>query len=140
MNARLFDEVHELALDIVEASSDHDKKSEWAAYTVLRELCEYNERTEHNHPFQWETLGDFTANNSKAVSIYQKALDLAEDIDEIEYIASIKLALAERYFAAENYERAYQLAFQANDVAKKTDDLELRQEISELLLELVSKA
>ncbi len=130
----LHDEVHELALDIVNASAVEDKISEWAAYTKLKELCEENESTELNHPFQWESLGDFTAANDQAISIYRKALAIAENLSEVEYVASINFALAERYFEMEALEQAYDFAQHANDAAKSSEDLELRKEISELLL------
>ncbi len=130
----LHDEVHQLALDIVNASAIEDRASEWAVYTKLRELCESNEASELNHPLQWESLGDFTIADDKAIPIYLKALEIAEKQNRIEYIASINFALAERHLELKEPEGAYRFARQANEAAKNTDDLELRKEISEFLL------
>ncbi len=130
----LHNEVHELALDIVNASAVEDKISGWATYTKLKELCEKYEATELNHPFQWESLGDFTAANDQAISIYRKALIIAEVLGEVEYVASINFALAERYFEMKELEQAYSFSLHANEAAKSSEDSELRKEISELLL------
>jgi len=136
MKPKLHGEVLELSLDIVEASEIGDTRLEWHAYRKLLGLCEENEQGELNHPFQWEALGDFTNDKSAAVSIYLKALKYAEQANLIEYIASIKLVLAESHFEMGNHKSAVNLATEADEAAKLTSDIELRKEISEFLLQL----
>ncbi len=82
------------------------------------------------------TLGDFTNDKSAAVSIYMKALEYAEQANLTEYIASIKLVIAENYFEMGNHKSAINLATEADETARLTSDIELRKEISEFLLQL----
>lgn len=131
----LYDDVHQLTLDIVNASSVENTKLQWDAYQKLKELCESNEKTELNHPFQWEALADFTIDNSQAILVYNKALNYANEQDLIEYKASIFYSMAERYFEENEYRKAHDYALKANETAKETDDLDLRKNISEFLLE-----
>ncbi len=129
-----YDEVHELALSLV--NSQDQTKSYWQLYEKLREVCENHAGSKSNHPFQWETLADFTIDNLAALEIYAKALEIAENLDLKQYSASIQLAMAERYLQLGNVEHAFKFASSANETAKSTNDLDLRREISELLLEV----
>ena len=125
-------------MDIVNASVSNDTKSEWSSYQKLRELCEANEKTENNHPIQWEALADFTNNNEQAVLIYRKALQCAESLALNEYSASINLAMAERSQESGQSAAAFELAQKANELARSTNNLQLRQEISKFLLHATS--
>lgn len=139
MKPDLYDPIHELVLEIVNASEAEDKKAQWAAYQDLKALCESSEETGNHHPFPWETLGDFTNDRSLALVFYEKALNYAVASALDEYIASICLAMAEAHITLGNISAARSLATQANEAAVKTDDLELRKSISELLLEVSSR-
>lgn len=136
MKPELYDEVHEIALDIVNASSYSDKKTQWGAYQRLSRLCEENEWLEGNHPFQWETLADFTTDRYLALGIYSKALNYALSEELPEYVGSICLAMAECQKELGNIAEASQMATKANEAAALTKDLELRRNISEFLLQL----
>jgi hypothetical protein len=139
MKPELYDPINELVIKIVNASEVNDLKGQWAAYQALKALCESSEENGNYHPFQWETLGDFTHNKSLALSFYEKALSYAIELTLDEYIASICLAMAEAHIDLGNISAAISLAEQANEAAVKTDDLELKRSISELLLETSSR-
>lgn len=139
MKPELYDPITELVLEIVNASEVDDKKTQWTAYQALKAICESSEETGNHHPFQWETLGDFTHDKSMALSFYEKALSYAIALALDEYIASICLAMAEAHIDLGNISAAESLAAQANEAAVKTDDLELRRSICELLLEISSR-
>ena len=127
------EKVHDLVLIIVNAEST---EVEWAAYNQIKEICDTHQCTKLDHPFQWETLGDFTHNNpDKALVFYFKALKLAKRSNLNEYIASINFAIAEQYQELANYKKAWEFANSANVAAKSLQDLALKQEISEILLE-----
>lgn len=134
MNSDLYEEVRALAEDYVEASSQANTKMQWDIYNSLLLLCEENKITEKNHPLQWEALADFTSDDSKAIEIYEKALNPAKQLGLDEYIASIYLAMAERYLATGKHGKASECATLADNAAKQTANLELRKEISEFLL------
>jgi hypothetical protein len=138
MNPEFHEAVHEIVLEIVNASEIGDKKTEWAAYQKLVSICENSEKSGRNHPFQWETLGDFTHDQNLAVNFYEKALSYALAAELDEYVSSISLAMAEALIDLGNTKKAKIFAAQANEAAEKTDDLELRTSVSELLLRLSS--
>ena len=137
MKPPLYDEVHQLSIEVVNASSAENTQEKWIAYNKLRELCALHENTENDHPLQWEALADFTANDEQAISIYQKALRCSELLGLDEYSASINLEMAERHQANKKTELALKLAHRANELANTTNNLELRREISEFLLSAV---
>ena len=132
MKAPLYNKVHQLSLDIVNASED--LKLEWEKYNNLKLFCEKNEKSKNNHPLQWEALADFTTDNNQSLLIYKKALELANELSLNDYSVSIYFAMAERHFSSGNVEQAFNLAYQANELAKSINNLELKQEISEFLL------
>ncbi|OUR92028.1 hypothetical protein A9Q81_17260 [Gammaproteobacteria bacterium 42_54_T18] len=134
INSTIYEKAQDLACNLVNASASGDTKAYCATYQELEALCVSNESSDKNHPFQWETLGDFTKDNAASVLIYEKAFKYSSDLNVYEYMASIKLALAERYCSLGLTDIARSNAVEANEYAIKTDDLELRQEISEFLL------
>lgn len=136
MRPELYDPVHTLVLEIVNASAVGDTRAQWAAYQEIKALCEGGEVAGNYHPFQWETLADFTNDISLALLFYEKALGYAVALGLNEYVASICLAMAESNVKLGNVAIARSLALQANEAAVSTDDLALRKEISELLLQL----
>ena len=134
MKPALYDEVHQLSVDIVNASFEEDSQNEWGAYNRLRELCILNENTAQDHPLQWEALADFTTNTQQALLLYKKALKCSELLGLDQYSASIKLEVAKKHLDENDVESALSFAYQANELAETTNNLELRKEISEFLL------
>ncbi len=134
MDAAVYETVRDIAVELVNSFERDDTKAYWQLYHELERICTGNENSNKDHPFQWETLGDFTTDNEAALLVYKKALDLAQDRDLKEYSASVLLAIAERLRDLENMVEADLAASKANDFAKQTDDLELRKEVSEFIL------
>ncbi len=106
----------------------------WANYNALRDYCEEQIQAGYNHPFLWESLADFTPDNSAAIPLYLRALEAAQREDAREYRVSIRFALAERYKGLGQDDLARDYAVAANDEARDLSDLELRREISRFLL------
>jgi hypothetical protein len=106
----------------------------WAHYNALKDYCETQSLGGHDHPFLWESLGDFTTDDSAAIPLYLRALDAANADDAREYRVSIRFTLAERFRRKGQEELAIQYAIAADDEARDLDDLELRREISKFLL------
>ncbi|WP_339409677.1 hypothetical protein [Pseudomonas sp. EA_35y_Pfl2_R5] len=52
MNPDIHDAVHDIVLEIVNASEAENKQTQWTAYQRLQAICEGNEKAESNHPFQ----------------------------------------------------------------------------------------
>lgn len=132
----IYQEVYDIALKLIEASERNNLPAQWDAYNELEALCHDHQNTTYDHPFQWETLADFTDDPYRALDIYQKALELADKQQKVNYVASAQLAMAENYFELELFEKANNLALKANDNAKDLSNLVLRREISEFLLKL----
>ncbi len=130
----LYNDVHQLTLDIVNAEAN--TRSQWAYYEILRKLCEKHEGSSCDHPFQWETLADFTTDDEVSLGLYEKALRKAEKLELNEYSASIRLAMAERYFELGINAKALSSVSEADAVARTTGNLDLRREISEFMLRL----
>jgi len=128
-----YEKVLDLALEIANAE---DKISEWNAYNQLNSICQDHENTSLDHPFQWETLGDYTRMPEKALPIYFNALNLAKLKNLTDYVASINLAISEQYKELSNFDAAWEYANLAKESASKLSDLPLKQEVSDLLLEL----
>ena len=126
---------YEFVLDMaLEMTNTDNNQSYWASYNQLREVCEKHEGTLLDHAFQWETLADFTSDKSEAINLYLKALDLANNSEQLEYIASISLSLAELYLDLGQNDAVKIYIETANEASKQTSDLSLRTEISEFLL------
>lgn len=134
MTAPLYDLVHSIALDIVNASSEEDETALEESYKVLKDLCESNEGSKYDHPLQWEALGDFSENVETAEKFYRKGLALAEKLNLPEYIASINFALAESYYEQGNEHEAYNLACKAKESSHGITDKALSAAINEFYL------
>jgi hypothetical protein len=127
------EKIHQLALDLV---NNEDLDMELHIYNQIKDVCKTHEGTILDHPFQWETLADFTLENDRnALKIYFKALKLAIEGNLTEYVASINLAIAERYMELEDFNKAWRFANSADQASESSNDLALKQEISEILLE-----
>jgi hypothetical protein len=136
MTAPLYDVVHNLALEIANASATNNEQAGLEAYDALKELCLSQEGSDLDHPLQWEALGDFSDNHEDALQAYQKGLVCSSKLGLIEYTASIKFAMAESYFEQNNISKAQQLASEANTEAACIDDNELKVAINEFLNEV----
>jgi len=97
MRPTLYDDVLQLSVDIVNASTERDTQKERKAYNRLRELCILNENTDKDHPLQWEALADFTINDEQAITVYQKALRCSQLLGLDEYSTSIYFELAKKF-------------------------------------------
>jgi hypothetical protein len=136
MQAPLYDEVNELAIDIVNASANDDEKSADAAYAKLKDLCDSHDGGSLDHPLQWEALGDFSDSLEAAISAYEKGLQCASRQSLPEYAASIKFAMAESYYEQENFVDARRLVSEAKAAADNTNDIELQAAINGFLDEI----
>jgi hypothetical protein len=130
----MYQRVFELSTSLMNASEAEEMKSYWRLYEDLRVYCEAEANSGRDHPFLWETLADFTNDDQAAVRLYLKALEQATQSKATEYEASIGLALAGRYKSMGDAPRAFKYASEANESAKGLDDLDLRRQISQFLL------
>lgn len=121
---------------VLDAGQAGDDPASQDAYEQLRGYCEAVAAEGRDHPFLWETLADFTGDDSLAIDFYRHGLALASAADAADYAASICLALAERHANLDALESARDYALQADAFARRTDDLPLRQAISQFLLDL----
>ncbi|GAB1620528.1 hypothetical protein AAOGI_05780 [Agarivorans albus] len=133
----IYNSVLDLACELVNSSGAGLTKNYWDTYQQLNAICETNKGSNKDHPFQWETLADYTKSAEQAIRIYLVAIEVAKKLNLVEFLASSQLALAERYLELTNISAAINWASIANENALKCSNLELRQEISEFLLELV---
>jgi hypothetical protein len=131
LRADVWDRVMEFATLLV--NEDRTDRY-WTNYNALRDYCEAQSLGGYNHPFLWESLGDFTTSDSAAIPLYLRALEAAAEEDAREYRVSIRFALAERYRAIGEEDLALEYAIAADDEARGLSDLELRRDISKFLL------
>ncbi|PVZ69006.1 hypothetical protein [Pelagibaculum spongiae] len=136
MDALLYNQVVGVSTALAIAADGNDTYATWGQYHLLDDICQQNQGTDLDHPMQWELLADFTPNVKNAILLYEKAMALAEQTQLFDYCASIKLALAECYRVQGKSQLAFRHAQFADKYAKDLSDLELRQQISQLLLEL----
>lgn len=132
----LYDKVHKLAIEMINCSETDDLQAMWHAYNRLNQLCEDNECSSIDHPFQWEVLANFTHDPKTAIRIYHNALKLALKADFREYVASILFSLAENYLELGERVLAWREALAADQIAQGTKNLHLRKEISVFLLKM----
>jgi hypothetical protein len=131
-------DIHEHVLDLttelVNAQLAGDMRDVWRLYDALVTYSDAVAAEGRDHPFLWETLGDFTADDRKALVHYARALELAENLAAADYKASICLALARRHAELKEADSASAYAWRADEAARELDDLDLRREISQFLL------
>lgn len=120
---------------IIHAGQSGDADAAESAYEALARYCEATAAEGRDHPFLWETLADFTGDDQVAIGFYRHALPLATAANAAGYAASICLALAERHSNLDALDAARDYALQAQAHARDTDDLPLRREISQFLLD-----
>ena len=131
LKAEVWDRVMEFASLL--ANEDQPERY-WVNYNALKDYCEAQSLNGYDHPFLWESLADFTIDDSAAIPLYQRALNKATGDEARAYRVSIRFALAERYKNKGERALAREYAIAADDEAKEIDDLELRRRISRFLL------
>ncbi|NQZ28656.1 MAG: tetratricopeptide repeat protein [Colwellia sp.] len=136
MNTKIYKRVLFLTDNLLAAAQQKNQKRFDGFYLELKQLCEDNEKSDKDHPVQWETLADFTDDLDLAVTIYQQALVKAEAINSKDFrssigfsIAALKVELGDETGAIEHLE-------QAKISCNKIADKELKAEIHDLLEKL----
>ena len=136
MNTKIYKSVLALTDDLLSAVQQNNQQSFDVSYLSLKELCEENEKTDKDHPVQWETLGDFTDDLPLAITIYEKALVKAEAINDKDYRSSIGFSIATLQVELGDNIAAIAHLEQAKISSNKIIDKELKAEIHDLLVEL----
>ena len=139
INTKIYKSIYVLAEKLLEADSKNDQKTFDALYAQLKELCIENEKSDKDHPEQWETLADFTEDLDEALVIYQKALDKAAAITSKDHLASIAFSMAELQIELGQTDAAIKSLQNAKISANKIEDREFKVEINELLATLLAE-
>ena len=137
INTKIYKSIYVLAENLLEADSKKDQKTFDMLYAQLKNLCIENEKSDKDHPEQWETLADFTEDLEEALVIYQKALDKATAINSKDHLSSIAFSMAELQLELGQTDAAIQNLQNAKISANKIEDREFKVEINELLSSLV---
>ena len=138
--ADIHQRVVELTDAILAAGQSGNAELAGSRYQALLAYCQATAAAGRDHPFLRETLADFTGDEHLAIGHYRHALALAGAADAADYAASICLALAERHANLDESIAALSYALQAEEHARGSDDLPLRQAIDQFLLEHPSAA
>ncbi len=139
INTKIYKSIYVLAEKLLEADSKNDQKTFDALYAQLKDLCIENEKSDKDHPEQWETLADFTEDLDEALVIYQKALDKAAAINSKDHLASIAFSMAELQIELGQTDAAIKSLQNAKISANKIEDREFKVEINELLAKLLAE-
>ncbi|MBB3105556.1 tetratricopeptide (TPR) repeat protein [Psychrobacter luti] len=139
INTKIYKSIYVLAEKLLEADSKNDQKTFDMLYAQLKDLCIENEKSDKDHPEQWETLADFTEDLDEALIIYQKALDKAAAINSKDHLASIAFSMAELQIELGQTEAAIENLQNAKISANKIEDREFKVEINELLTKLLAE-
>ncbi len=110
------------------AEADNEERF-YALYDELEQFCIQHKGSKNDHPVLWETLADFSEDNSVAIKAYNEAFDLAVKMKDNEYKASIQYALAQRFIEEERKSEAGEALDKAAKFASFTEDEELQREI-----------
>jgi len=136
MNTKIYKRVLSLAGDLMAAAEDKNQTKFDGYYSELKQICEEHDKTDKDHPVQWETLADFTDDLAEAITVYERALEKAEAINSKDFrssigytIATLKVELGDKKGAIEHLEKA---KISCNKIVDKT----LKAEIHDLLEEL----
>ncbi|MGP4712933.1 MULTISPECIES: tetratricopeptide repeat protein [unclassified Psychrobacter] len=138
INTKIYKAIYALAEDLIEADRIGDQLQFDTLYRELNALCIDNEDTPKNHPEQWETLADFTADLDEALVIYDKALAKATAMNSKDHLASIAYSMAVLQIEKEDKAAAIQSLQNAKVAANKIEDKEFKVEIDELLATLLA--
>ncbi|WP_438012764.1 tetratricopeptide repeat protein [Psychrobacter raelei] len=138
INTKIYRAIYNLAEDLLEADSKNDQAHFDKLYAELKAICDDNENSDKDHPEQWETLADFTADLDQALVIYDKALTKATAINSKDHMSSIAFSMAELQLELGQTEAAIKSLKQAKITANKIEDKEFKQEIDTLLTKLLT--
>ena len=139
INTKIYKSIYVLAEKLLEADSKNDQKTFDVLYAQLKDLCIENEKSDKDHPEQWETLADFTEDLDEALIIYQKALDKAAAINSKDHLSSIAFSMAELQIELGQTDAATKNLENAKISANKIEDREFKVEINELLAKLLAE-
>lgn len=139
INTKIYKSIYVLAEKLLEADSKNDQKTFDVLYAQLKDLCIENEKSDKDHPEQWETLADFTEDLDEALVIYQKALDKAAAINSKDHLSSIAFSMAELQIELGQTDAAIKNLESAKISANKIEDREFKVEINELLEKLLAE-
>lgn len=137
INTKLYKSIYKLAEELLEADRIGDQPAFNAFYTELQAVCNDNENTDKDHPEQWETLADFTADHNEALVRYEKALTKATAMNSKDHLSSIGFSMAVIQIELGQTEAAIQSLQSAKISANKIEDKELKAEIDALLASLL---
>lgn len=139
INTKIYKSVYTLAEKLLEADrKGHQEAFNWL-YDELKAICTDNENTDKDHPEQWETLADFTAELEEALVIYDKALEKAKAINSKDHLSSIAFSMAVIQVELGQKEAAITSLQNAKITANKIEDKEFKVEIDELLTKLLTE-
>ncbi|WP_201596267.1 tetratricopeptide repeat protein [Psychrobacter fulvigenes] len=133
INTKIYKSIYVLAEQLLEADSKNDQQAFDALYAQLKDLCIENEKSDKDHPEQWETLADFTEDLDAALVIYEKALGKATAINSKDHMASIAFSMAELQYELGQKDAAIKSLQNAKISANKIEDREFKVEIDQLL-------
>ena len=136
MNTKIYKQVLAFTDDLLAAAQEENQSAFDIHYSALKQLCEENEKTDKDHPVQWETLADFTDDLTLAVTIYEKALVKAETINDKDFRSSIGFSIASLKVELGDNAGAIEALEQAKISSNKIIDKELKAEIHNLLEKL----
>ena len=137
INTKIYKAVYKLAEDLLEADSKGNQAEFDALYAKLQAVCVDNENTDKDHPEQWETLADFTADLEGALVIYDKALAKATAINSKDHLSSIAHSMALLQIELGQTDAAINSLQNAKVSANKIEDKEFKVEIDTLLDKLL---
>lgn len=138
MNTKIYKKVLALTDCLMIAAQEKNQTIFDGYYAELKQLCEDNEKTDKDHPVQWETLADFTDDIALAIIIYEQALVKAEAINSKDFRSSIGFSIAELKVELGDKTGAIEHLEKAKISCNKIVDKELKAEIHDLLEALKS--
>jgi len=136
MNTKIYKRVLSLTDNLLGAAQEQNQKRFDGYYLELKQLCEDNEKTNKDHPVQWETLADFTDDLTLAITIYEQALIKAEAINSKDFCSSIGFSIAALKVELDDKAGAIEHLEKAKVSCNKIIDKELKAEIHNLLEKL----
>lgn len=138
INTKIYKAVYKFAEELLEADRIGDQAAFDAFYAQLQALCIDNENTDKDHPEQWETLADFTADMDEALVKYEKAMQKATAINSKDHMSSIAFSMAVLQIELGQKDAAITSLQNAKISANKIEDREFKVEIDELLASLTA--
>ena len=136
MNTKIYKQVLVHTDNLMAAVQQKNQSRFDGFYLELKQLCEAHENTDKDHPVQWETLADFTDDLALAVTIYEKALAIAEKINDKDCRSSIGYSIAVLKVELDDEVGAIEHLEEAKISCNKIVDKELKAEIHDLLEKL----